>query len=146
MSMAITGIPYIGLVSFLVGFTNLIPTFGPIFGGAIGAFILLLANPGHVVWFLIFTVVLQTVDGYILKPHLFGDSLGVSPLWVLVAVIVGGRVFGVWGIMLAIPFAAISDFIFRDIVWTQLSAQQAAQQGQQLASEQLRQNAINQLK
>ena len=144
--MLLLGMPYTMLVSVVVALTNLLPTFGPIIGGAVGAFILLLANPGHMVWFLVFTVVLQTVDGYILKPHLFGDSLGVPPLWVLVAVIVGGRIFGVWGIMLAIPFAAISDFIFRDIVWTRLTAQQAAQQAGQLASQQLRDNAVNNMR
>ncbi len=144
--MTVFGMPYGVLVSVFVGLTNLLPTFGPIIGGIIGAFILLLANPGHMVWFLVFTVILQTIDGYILKPHLFGDLLGVPPLWVLVSVIVGGRIFGVWGIMLAIPFAAITDFVFRDILWTKLTAQQAANQVDQLASEQLKQNAINQLK
>lgn len=119
--MSVFGMPYAMLVSVVVGVTNLIPTFGPFFGGAIGAFILLLANPAQVLWFLIFTVMLQIADGYVLKPHLFGDSLGVSPLLVLVSVIVGGRIFGVWGIMLAIPFAAIADFIFRDIVWIRLA-------------------------
>ena len=144
--MTVFGMPYGVLVSVFVGLTNLLPTFGPIIGGAIGAFILLLANPGHMLWFLVFTVVQQTIDGYILKPHLFGDSLGVPPLWVLVSVIVGGRIFGVWGIMLAIPFAAITDFIFRDILWTRLTAQQATNQVDQMATEQLKQNAINQLK
>ena len=140
--MTVFGMPYGVLVSVFVGLTNLLPTFGPIIGGAIGAFILLLANPGHMVWFLVFTV----IDGYIIKPHLFGDSLGVPPLWVLVSVIVGGRIFGVWGIMLAIPFAAITDFVFRDILWTKLTVQQATNQADQLAAEQLKQNAINQLK
>ncbi|MBR3545345.1 MAG: AI-2E family transporter [Oscillospiraceae bacterium] len=144
--MTVFGMPYGVLVSVFVGLTNLLPTFGPIIGGAIGAFILLLANPGHMVWFLVFTVILQTIDGYIIKPHLFGDSLGVPPLWVLVSVIVGGRIFGVWGIMLAIPFAAITDFVFRDILWTKLTVQQATNQVDQLAAEQLKQNAINQLK
>ena len=141
--MSVFKMPYGILVSVVVGLTNLLPTFGPIIGGAVGAFILLLVNPGYMVWFLVFTFVLQTIDGYILKPHLFGDSLGVPPLWVLVAVIVGGRMFGVWGIMLAIPFAAISDFIFRDIVWSRLTAQQMANQAAQLASQQLKDNAIN---
>ena len=75
----------------MVGITNLLPTFGPIIGGALGAFILLLVNPDYVLWFLIFTVLLQTVDAYIIKPQLFGDSLGISPLWVTVAIVVGGR-------------------------------------------------------
>ena len=59
---------------------------------------------------------LQTIDGYILKPRLFGESLGVSPLMILIAIILGGRLFGVPGILLAIPFAAILDFVFKDYV------------------------------
>ena len=115
--MKITGMPYSVLISVVVAFANLVPTFGPIAGGAIGAFILLLVHPQYVLWFLIFTVVLQTIDGYILKPKLYGDSLGISSLWVLIAVIVGGRMFGTAGLILGIPFAAISDFLFRDLYW-----------------------------
>ena len=59
-------------------------------------------------------MILQTVDGYILKPKLFGESLGVSPLMILISIILGGRLFGVGGILLAIPFAAIIDFVYRD--------------------------------
>ena len=114
--MLICGMPYALLISFLVGLFNLLPTFGPIIGGALGAFILLLVNPDYVLWFLIFTVLLQTVDGYIIKPQLFGDSLGISPLWVTVAIVVGGRMFGVPGVLLSIPFAAIVDFVFRDVL------------------------------
>lgn len=105
--MAIVGMPYISLISVIVGVTNLAPTFGPIIGGAIGGLLLLLVNPWYALWFIIFTVIIQTVDGYIVKPKLFGDSLGISPLLILVAIIVGGRLFGAIGILLAIPAAAI---------------------------------------
>ena len=112
--MGIVGMPYVGLVSFLVAVTNLVPTFGPVIGGIIGGFVLLMVNPWHALAFLIFTAIIQTVDGYILKPKLFGDSLGVSGLWILVGVIVGGRAFGVAGILLAIPGVAILDFLHRE--------------------------------
>lgn len=118
--MSLLGMPYAILVSVLVGVANLVPTFGPIAGGAGGAFILLLADPRYVLWFLIFTFILQLIDGYVIKPNFYGDSLGASPLWVLVSVIVGGRVAGVAGIMLGIPFAAISDYIFREFLWPRL--------------------------
>ena len=105
---------FAGLVSVVVGATNLIPTFGPVIGGAIGAFVLLLVKPMHALAFLIFTVVLQTLDGYIIKPKLFGNSLGVSGLLILVSIVVMGNIFGVVGILLSIPVAAILDFIYRD--------------------------------
>ena len=111
--MSVSGMQYIGLVSFVVAITNLIPTFGPVVGAVIGGFVLLMVKPVHALMFLIFTVVLQAVDGYVLKPRLFGNSLGVSGLWILVGVIVGGNMFGVAGILLAIPGVAVLDLLYR---------------------------------
>ena len=65
-------------------------------------------------------MILQICDGYILKPKLFGDSLGISSLLILAAVIVGGNMFGVVGILLAIPVAAILDFIYKDYILASL--------------------------
>lgn len=115
--MSVAGIPYSVLISVLVGVTNLAPTFGPIVGGILGGFILVLVNPLHALWFIIFTIILQTIDGYVLKPKLFGGSLGVPGVWILVSIVIGGRVFGVAGILLAIPFAAIVDFIYHDMIF-----------------------------
>ncbi len=114
MFMAIAGIPYVGLVSFIVGVTNLIPTFGPIIGAVIGALLLALVKLRYAIIFLIFTVVLQIFDGYLVKPKLFGTSLGVSSLWILVGVVVGGRMFGTAGMLLAIPAVAIIDDLYSD--------------------------------
>ncbi|MCR5594719.1 MAG: AI-2E family transporter [Lachnospiraceae bacterium] len=116
--MMIFGMPYILLISVVVGVTNLAPTFGPIVGALIGALLLLLQNPVDALIFLIFTVVLQTIDGYIIKPRLFGDSFGVSPLLILISIIIGGRIMGVVGILLAIPFAAIVQFLVNG-VWAE---------------------------
>lgn len=122
--MLAAGIPYSVLISVIVGVTNLAPTFGPIVGCLIGAFILVLVNPWFALTFIIFTIILQTVDGYILKPRLFGESLGVSPLMILISIVLGGRLFGVAGILLAIPFAAIIDFIWRDYILKRLEERQ----------------------
>ncbi len=103
------------LISVVVAVTNLAPTFGPIAGGAVGALILLLVNPLDALWFLIFTVVLQTLDGYVIKPRLFGESLGVPAVWILITLIVGGRMFGMIGILLAIPIAAIILFACKEL-------------------------------
>ena len=132
--MKAMGMPYAVLISVVVGVANLVPTFGPIAGATVGAFILLLVNPRHVLWFLVFTIILQLVDGYILKPKFYGDSQGVSPLWVLVTIIVGGRMFGVGGILLAVPFAAISDYLFRNLVWKRLERRRAERRAAPKAS------------
>ena len=112
--MSLLGMDYVGMVSLLVAVTNLIPNFGPIIGGAFGGFILLLVNPMHALYFVLFTVVLQFLDGYVIKPKLFGDKLGVSGLLILASVIVCGNIWGIMGILLAIPIAAILDFTFRE--------------------------------
>lgn len=115
--MSVMGMPYAILVSVVVGITNLAPTFGPMVGGAIGAFIIVLVSPSQALWFMLFTIILQTIDGYILKPRLFGGTLGIPGVWILVAIVVGGRIFGVMGILLAIPFTAIVDFIYHDFLF-----------------------------
>ena len=98
---------------------------GLIIGLANGAFILLLVNPWYALAFLIFTICLQTVDGYILKPKLFGGTLGVPGIWILICIIVFGRMWGVAGILLSIPLAAILDFIYHDYILARLQRRHA---------------------
>lgn len=112
--MLIANMGYIGLISVVVGVTNLIPTFGPIVGAVIGSLLLVLVNPWHALAFLIFTIAIQICDAYIIKPKLFGNVLGVPGIWVLISVIVFGRALGVIGILLAIPAIAIIDFTYQD--------------------------------
>ena len=95
--MAAAGMPYVVLVSVLVGVTNLAPTFGPFV-----------------------TLILQTIDGYILKPKLFGDSLGVPAVWVLVSIIFFGRLFGILGVIISIPLAAIVNYIYQSRIVNRL--------------------------
>ncbi len=118
--MTFFSMEYTGLISVVVAITNLIPNFGPIIGAVISGFILLLADPYHALLFIIFTIVLQAIDGYIIKPKLFGNSLGVSGLMILIAVIVFGKIAGIIGIILAIPAAAIIEYMYKDIIITHL--------------------------
>ena len=124
--MTCLGMQYVGLVSLIVGVTNLIPTFGPVIGYVLGGFILLLVNPIHAVIFVVFSFILQLLDGYVIKPKLFGNSLGVSGLLILTAVIVCGNMFGILGMLLAIPLAAIVDFVCRDEILPALERRKAA--------------------
>ena len=112
--MLICRMQYVGLVSVVVAVTNLIPNFGPIIGAVVGAFVLFLVNPLHALMFVILSALLQFVDGYILKPKLFSSSLGVSGLLILVASIVLGNMFGILGMVLSIPAAAILSFVYND--------------------------------
>lgn len=114
--MLIGRMPFVALISSVMAIMNLIPTFGPVIGSAIGVFFLLLHDPMQALIFLIVMAIIHAVDGYILKPKLFGSALGVSPVLVLASVIIGGRIFGVWGMLLAIPVAAIVSFLMEDLV------------------------------
>ena len=126
--MTVAGMPYVGLISVVVGVTNLVPNFGPIVGGAIGAFILILIKPMSALVFVIFCLLLQTVDGYILKPRLFSGSLGVSGLLILSSTIVLGNMFSVLGILLSIPTAAVLSFVYHDYLlpWLKKRKQKGA--------------------
>ncbi len=114
--MIVTGMPYMVLISIVVGVTNLIPTFGPFIGAFIGGLILLFASPQSVIPFLIFTLVLQLNDGYVIKPKLFGGALGVSGVWITLGIIVGAKLFGFAGVLLSVPFVAIVSFVMQDVL------------------------------
>jgi len=120
--MLIMKMPDAAVISMVAAFTNLIPTFGPIIGAGIAVFILLLVKPISVLPFLIFTVVIQLCDSYVIKPKLFGGALNVPGVFILVAIIVFGKAMGVTGMLLAIPFAAILVYIYTDlfIPWLEL--------------------------
>lgn len=107
--------PYAMFCSVVVALTNLAPTFGPFVGAFICAVILLLAKPEAVIPFLLFTLLLQLVDGYVIKPRLFGSALKVPAFLVLVFLVVGGKIWGVPGVLLAIPLAAILSYIYKGI-------------------------------
>lgn len=119
--MLICGMPYVSLISVVVGVTNLLPTFGPIIGGVISAFVLVLNKPVFALYFIIFAMVVQGLDAYVIKPKLFSDSLGIPAVWTLVAIILGGKLFGVVGMLLAIPVAAVLVFLYHEqfLPWLQ---------------------------
>ena len=112
--MLIMGMPYAGLVAVVVGVTNMIPTFGPIIGEVAAFFVMVMVNPIHAVILFAFIWTLQLFDGYVLKPKLFGGSLGVSGVFILIMSIVGANMFGFFGMLLAIPAAAVLDMTYRE--------------------------------
>ena len=112
--MLIAGLPNVVLISVLVGVTNILPTFGPIVGCIIGSFILVLEDPMYAVIFIIFTCILQTIDGYVVKPHLFGDSMGLPAFISLISIIIGGKLFGPIGILISIPFTAVMAILYHE--------------------------------
>lgn len=107
-------IPYAILVSVVVGVTNIIPFFGPIIGAVPSVMILLIVNPWAALRFGILIIALQQFDGNILGPKILGDSTGLSAFWVLVAIVVGGGLFGFPGMLLGVPTFAVIYSLVRD--------------------------------
>ena len=99
--------PYVALVSVIVGVTNLIPVFGPIIGAMPSLLLILLVNPMKALVFLIFIIILQQVDGNIIGPKILGSSIGINGFWIVFSILLGGGLFGVLGMLLAVPVFAV---------------------------------------
>ena len=108
--------PYALLISIIVGITNMIPYFGPFIGMVFGFFIVVFSSPIMALWVVIVVFLLQQFDGWYLGPKILGDKVGLSPLFIIFSVIVGGGLFGVLGMFLGVPFiATIKLFLDRII-------------------------------
>lgn len=107
-------IPYALLMSVVVGVTNVIPFFGPIIGAVPCLMILLIVNPWAALRFGVLIIALQQFDGNILGPKILGDSTGLSAIWVLVAIVVGGGLFGFPGMLLGVPTFAVLYSLMRE--------------------------------
>ena len=105
--MLIFGWPYPALISVIIGFTNMIPFFGPFIGAIPSALLILLVNPWEALFFVIFIVILQQIDGNFICPKVLGQRVGLSSFWVMVAIVVGGSLFGVLGLILSVPALAV---------------------------------------
>ena len=116
IGMSVFRFPYPLLVSVIIGVTNLIPIVGPFIGAIPGSLIILIVDPVKAALFLLFILALQQVDGNIIKPRLFGNQVGLPSLWVLIAIVVGGRLFGIVGMLAGVPVVALIYSIVRENV------------------------------
>ena len=108
--------PYATMIGTLVGVTALIPVAGAYIGAGVGAFMILSVSPEKAVWFLVFIVVLQQLEGNLIYPRVVGSSIGLPGIFVLAAVTVGGAMFGVLGMLLGVPLvAALYQTIREDV-------------------------------
>ena len=108
------------LISVIVGITNIIPFFGPFIGAVPSILILLLVNPLSALWFMIFILVLQQLDGNVIGPFILGDYVGLSAFWIMLTITVGGGLFGFAGMLLSVPVFAMAYAIVRTIAETRL--------------------------
>lgn len=112
----ILNLPYALLISVVVGVTNVIPFFGPYLGAIPSAFLILLVNPIQCIYFIIFILILQQFDGNFLGPKILGGSTGLSSFMVIVAILVGGGLFGIVGMFIGVPTCAVICTILRNLI------------------------------
>lgn len=125
--LSFMNMPYVLLISVIIGVTNVIPFFGPFIGAIPSAFLILLVSPIKCLYFIIFILLLQQFDGNILGPKILGDSTGLSSFWVLFSILLFGGLFGFVGMIIGVPtfavfYKLITEFISYLLEKRQLSA------------------------
>ena len=107
-------IPSALLVSVIVGVTNVIPFFGPVIGAVPATLLILIDSPIKALWFLIWVIVLQQLDGNVIGPKILGNRTGLSGFWVMFSIILFGGLWGIVGMIICVPlFAVIYDTVRR---------------------------------
>lgn len=114
--LSILDMPYIMLISVIIGVTNVIPFFGPYIGAIPSAILVFLSDPMQGIYFVIFILVLQQFDGNILGPKILGNSTGLSAFWVIVAILLGGGLFGFVGMVMGVPTFAVLYYVIQMLV------------------------------
>lgn len=116
LGMTVMRLDYAGMVSVVVGVTALVPILGAYIGGAVGVILLLFVSPGKAVAFLIFLIVLQQVEGNVIYPRVVGRKIGLPGMWVLLAIGVGGGLWGIWGMLIGVPLTTVLYQLLRQTV------------------------------
>lgn len=120
IGMLILRMPYPLLISVIIGATNMLPIFGPFIGTIPSTFILLMVDPSKALWFIVFIIILQQIESGLIYPRVVGGSIGLSAIWVLFAITIGGELFGLIGMLLGVPTVAVIYGLVKDNVENKL--------------------------
>ena len=120
IGLSILKMPYTLLVSVIVGVTNVIPVFGPYIGAIPSTILILLVDPMKGLYFVIFIFLLQQLDGNVIGPMILGDSTGLSAFWVMFAILIGGGLFGLVGMIVGVPTFAVIYYIIKMLIQQKL--------------------------
>ncbi|MHA3226268.1 AI-2E family transporter [Globicatella sulfidifaciens] len=123
VGMLILRLPYASTVSIMIGSTSLIPLVGAFIGATIGVVLILTQSVSQAFIFIIFIIVLQQVESNLIYPRVVGGSVGLPPMWVLVAISIGGAIANIFGMFVAVPIAAALYKLFRDDLQKRLANQ-----------------------
>ncbi len=127
--MLIFGFPYAAMISVLVGVTALIPVVGSLIGGAVGAFMIMTEDPLEAVFFVIYLIVLQQLEGNIIYPRVMGSRVKLPGMWILAAVTVGGGIGGPVGMLLSVPIASTLYTLLKEATQRREQAKLATENG-----------------
>ncbi len=117
IALAVLKAPSPMVLGFIFGMMNIIPYFGPIIGGVVVVFVILVTRGfGLAFWSTVILLVLQQLDANVLNPRILGNSLDMSPFWVIFAITVGGGLFGFGGMLLGVPSIAVIRLVYRDLL------------------------------
>lgn len=108
--------PYALLISVIVGVTNIIPFFGPYIGAIPSAILVLMVNPVKCLYFIIFILILQQLDGNVIGPKILGQSTGLTGFWIIFSITIFGGLFGVVGMIIGVPFFAVVYAMVRRVI------------------------------
>lgn len=114
IGMNIFSMPYSLLISVLIGVTALIPVFGAFIGTIPAVFLILIINPMQALWFIVFILCLQQLEGNIIYPKVVGNSVGLSAIWVMLAMLVGGSTLGLLGMLIGIPTFSVAYQLIKE--------------------------------
>lgn len=109
-------LPYTLLISIFVGITNIIPFYGPYIGAIPSAILVLFVSPVQCIYFIIFILALQQLDGNVIGPAILSDRTGISAFWIVTSTTLAGGLFGIVGMIMGVPICAILIYIIRRIV------------------------------
>lgn len=107
IGMFVMRIPNAIMISLIVGFSDLIPIFGPIMGTAFSMILIFIESPVKALFFLAYTLIVQQIQENAIYPAIAGDAIGLPAVWVMASVTIGGALFGVWGMLISIPVVSV---------------------------------------
>ena len=128
IGMQILGFPFAVLISVIIGVSQMVPIVGPWVSGAIGLSIIFVVDPPRALWFIVFVLAIQQIEGNLIYPKVVGNAVGISGLWVMIAVLFGARLFGLMGAILCVPIMAVLYTLIGEWVNNRLEEKRAIAQ------------------
>ncbi len=120
ITLSIFQFPYAVLIGILIAVFSLVPMFGAFIGFCFGEFFILIVDPVKAIWFIVIFIIIQQIEGNLIYPKVVGASIGLPSIWVIIAVIVGGSLYGVIGMLVFIPMSSVLYVLFRELVYNRL--------------------------